>query len=102
MTFERNMKYYYVYILASRKDGALYIGISSDLIGRTWQHKGTFVEGHTKKYNIKRLVYYEQYEDVEQAILREKRLKAWKREWKIQLIEKANPEWKDLYEEITA
>ena len=96
------MKCYYVYILASRKDGALYIGVTSDLIKRVWEHKNTVTKGHTEKYNIKKLIYFEQYEEVEQAIYREKKLKAWKREWKIELIETTNPEWRDLYEEMVA
>jgi putative endonuclease len=88
--------------MASRKEGALYIGVTSDLIKRVWEHKEAFVEGHTKKYNIKHLVYFETYENAEAAILREKRIKVWKREWKIELIEKTNPDWKDLYEEVIA
>ncbi len=94
------MKYYSVYIMASRKDGALYIGVTSDLIKRVFEHKEGIIPGHTSKYNIKNLVYYEQHEDVTQAILQEKQMKAWKREWKIELLEKQNPSWKDLYPEI--
>lgn len=94
------MKQSYVYILASRKDGALYIGVTSDLIKRIYEHKEELAEGHTKKYNIKRLVYFEIHDEIEQAILREKQMKAWKRDWKIELIEQNNPEWKDLYEDI--
>jgi putative endonuclease len=90
----------YVYILASRKDGALYIGVTSNLAKRVWEHKENVVRGHTYKYNIKQLFYYEVSDDMENAILREKRIKTWKRDWKIQLIEGFNPEWRDLYEEI--
>ncbi len=90
----------YVYILASRKDGALYIGVTSDLVKRVWEHKEGFVEGHSKKYNIKKLVYFESTDDISAAILREKQMKKWNREWKIELIEQTNPEWRDLYEDI--
>ena len=93
---------YYVYILASRKYGALYIGVTGDLIGRVYLHREELVRGQTGRYHIHRLVYLELHEDVEAAILREKRLKKWRREWKIDLIEKANPDWRDLYPEIGA
>jgi putative endonuclease len=93
-------KQYYVYILASRKNGTLYIGITSSLVKRVWEHKEKLVKSFTSKYNIDRLVYYEIFDDPENAIKREKRLKEYKRQWKIDLIEKNNPEWKDLYEEI--
>lgn len=89
-----------VYILASRKQGALYIGVTSNLIERIWKHKNEVVDGHSAKYNIKQLVYFEQYLTIEEAILREKRLKRWNRSWKINLIEEANPDWKDLWNEI--
>lgn len=89
-----------MYILSSRKAGALYIGVTSDLISRIWKHKNEAVEGHTEKYNIKQLVYFEQHLTMEEAILREKRLKKWNRQWKINLIEKSNPEWLDLWNEI--
>ncbi|MFC1939482.1 GIY-YIG nuclease family protein [Chloroflexota bacterium] len=92
------MKNYYV--LASRRNGTLYIGFTSDLIKRVYEHKNDFIGGFTKKYGVHMLVYYEQYDNAESAILREKRLKFWHREWKIRLIEETNPEWKDLYEEI--
>jgi putative endonuclease len=91
---------YYVYILASERNGTLYVGITNDLARRAYEHKSDFVEGFTKKYGVHRLVYYEQYEDIEPAILREKRLKVWKRKWKMELIERKNLEWRDLYEEI--
>ena len=93
-------KQYYVYILASRKNGTLYIGITSDLVKRVWEHKEKAVKCFTSKYGIEKLVYYEIFDDPENAIKREKRLKEYKRQWKIDLIEKGNPEWKDLYEEI--
>jgi len=90
------MKKYYVYILASKRNGTLYIGVTNDLDKRTYQHKEGELEGFTKKYNIKMLVYYEAYSDVNGAIAREKQLKKWNRAWKIRLIEKFNPEWEDL------
>jgi len=95
-----NTKYYYVYILASKRNGTLYIGVTSNLIKRIYEHKNNLVEGFTKRYQVHNLVYYEIYEDVREAILREKRMKKWNRRWKIELIEKMNPEWKDLYVEI--
>ncbi len=91
------MKQYYVYILASKKYGVPYIGVTSDLLKRGYQHKEAVVDGFTKQYFVKRLVYFEIHEDVEQAILREKQMKKWRREWKVELIEKENPEWRDLY-----
>ena len=93
-------KDYYVYILASKRNGTLYTGITSDLIKRVWEHKNKVVPGFTEKYGVDKLVYFEQYQEAENAIKREKRLKFWKRKWKIDLIEKRNPEWEDLYEEI--
>ncbi len=95
------MKHYYVYIMASRKDGAIYVGVTSNLIKRVYEHKEGLIEGHTKKYNIKELVYYEVTDSIEAAIIQEKRIKTWKRQWKIELIEKENPNWLDLYNEIT-
>jgi len=95
------MKDPYVYILASKKDGALYIGVTSNLIERIWQHKNSVISGHTKKYNIKILVYFEQHLTMETAITREKQIKKWNREWKINLIEKTNPDWLDLWKQIT-
>lgn len=94
------MDIYYVYILASKPNGALYVGITNNLIKRIWEHRESLVEGFTQKYKVKKLVYWEETADVISAIEREKRLKAWKRDWKIQLIEKQNPEWKDLYPEL--
>ena len=95
-------KDYYIYILASQRNGTLYIGITSDLIKRVWQHKEKLADGFTKKYNVNRLVYFEQFRDPESAIRREKRLKKYTRQWKINIIEKENPEWKDLYETLVS
>ena len=95
-----SMKQYYVYILASKKNGTLYIGVTNDLIRRVYEHKEGIMVGFTKKYNIKLLVYFEVHNDINEAIKREKALKKWYRKWKIELIEKNNPEWKDLYEEL--
>ena len=91
------MKKYFVYILASKRNGTLYIGVTNNLIRRVYEHRNNLVSGFTKRYSIHRLVYYEQYDDVVTAIQREKRLKKWNRQWKIELIEKDNPEWIDLY-----
>lgn len=92
---------YYVYILASQKNGTLYIGVTSDLVKRVLQHKTGEVEGFTKKYGVKLLVYYEETGSIEEAIVREKRLKEWRREWKMRLIEERNPSWEDLFDEIS-
>ena len=89
----------YVYILASRIGGTLYIGVTSNLAGRIFQHKSGAVEGFTKKYKVDRLVYYEAHDSIEEAILRERQMKKWSRKWKINLIEKGNPNWIDLYPE---
>ena len=89
-----------VYILASQKNGTLYIGVTSHLVQRIWQHKNNYVEGFTKKYCVHMLVYYELHESMEFAIQREKQMKKWKREWKIRLIEEQNPNWDDLWEFI--
>ena len=91
---------YYVYILASKRNGTLYIGVTSNLIKRIYEHKNNLIEGFTKKYNIHNLIYYEITKGVNSEIAREKQLKRWKRNWKIELIEKNNPEWKDLYFEL--
>ena len=93
-------KQYYVYILASKKNGTLYTGVTNNLLKRVYEHKHNLVEGFTKKYNVHQLVYYETTEDINIAIHREKCIKRWKRNWKIELIEKNNPEWKDLYDEL--
>jgi putative endonuclease len=94
------MKQPAVYILASQRNGTLYIGVTSDLVQRVWQHKNDLVEGFTKKYAVHALVYFELHDDMENAILREKRLKKWNRAWKLRLIEEKNPEWNDLYPSI--
>ena len=86
--------------MASQKNGTLYTGITKDLVGRVYQHKNDYVEGFTKKYQIHNLVYYEQYDNAESAIIREKRLKKWNRSWKIKLIDEMNPSWTDLYEDF--
>jgi putative endonuclease len=93
------MKQPCVYLLASQR-GTLNLGVTSDLIKRVWEHKQDSVEGFTKKYGVHDLVWYEQHEDMPTAIAREKTLKEWKRAWKLELIEKMNPEWKDLYESL--
>ncbi|RUL64495.1 GIY-YIG nuclease family protein [Dyella dinghuensis] len=89
-----------VYILANRRNATLYIGVTSDLCGRIWQHKHDLAEGFTKRYSVHDLVWFEIHDSIESAIAREKALKAWNRLWKIQLIEKTNPYWRDLYSEI--
>ena len=94
------MKQPCVYILASCRNGTLYVGVTSDLVQRIWQHKHNAVEGFTKRYNIHMLVWFEQHQEMQSAIAREKAIKEWKRSWKIELIEKTNPEWMDLYPEI--
>ena len=93
-------KTFYVYILSSGKNGTIYIGFTSDLKKRVWEHKNGVIKGFTKRYGITNLVYYEIFDDPENAILREKQMKKWKREWKTELIEETNPEWNDLYEKI--
>lgn len=94
-------KQFYVYILATKRNGTFYVGITSDLAKRIWEHKNEIADGFTKKYGIKTLVYYEVFTDPENAIRREKRLKKWTRQSKMQIIESINPQWKDLYEDIT-
>ena len=94
------MKQYYVYILASRKNGTLYVGVTNDLPKRIAEHKQNYIEGFTKKYKVHLLVYYEVHNDVREAILREKQIKNWTRSWKISLIEEINSEWRDLYNEV--
>ncbi|MEK9145055.1 MAG: GIY-YIG nuclease family protein [Elusimicrobiota bacterium] len=89
-----------VYILASRRNGTLYVGVTSCLIKRIWEHKNDVVEGFTKKYHVHTLVWFEPHGTMESAILREKAIKCWKRLWKLELIEMNNPDWKDLYSEI--
>jgi putative endonuclease len=93
---------YWVYILASKLGGTLYIGVTSNLVKRVYEHRTEVVAGFTKEYGVHRLVYFEQHTDIEAAIRREKRLKKWNRVWKIRLIEEANPNWDDLYPQIAA
>ena len=91
-----NSKNYYVYVLANKRNGTLYIGVTSNLKKRIWEHKNNVVVGFTKKYKVHTLVYFEQTNNVTAAIERERRLKNWKRKWKMELIENNNPEWEDL------
>jgi putative endonuclease len=90
----------FVYILSSRRNGTLYVGVTSDLAKRVWQHKNGETPGFTLDYGVKNLVWYEGTPSIEAAIAREKQIKNWKREWKVELIEEFNPYWRDLYEEI--
>jgi putative endonuclease len=92
---------YFVYILSNRRDGTLYVGVTNDLVRRVYEHRDGLVRGFTRRYGVKRLVYFEIYDDPRSAIQREKNLKHWSRAWKIALIEKQNAEWRDLYEDIT-
>jgi putative endonuclease len=89
-------KIFYVYILSSKRNGTLYIGVTSNLARRVYEHKNKLIEGFTKKYNIDQLVYFEVTDDVSVALVREKQLKHWNREWKIKLIEAENPDWSDM------
>jgi putative endonuclease len=92
---------YYVYLLASRKHGTLYVGVTSDLVRRVYEHRTEAAPGFTARYGVSRLVWYEPHNDIERAILREKELKKWRRDWKINLIERDNPDWADLWPAIT-
>jgi putative endonuclease len=94
------MKEYYVYIMASKRNGTLYTGVTSDLIKRVWQHKSAEIRGFTSKYKVNQLVYYEIHGDIMEAIKREKNIQAWKRAWKLRLIEEHNPNWNDLYKTL--
>lgn len=94
------MSNYYVYIMASKRNGTLYIGVSGDLKRRVFEHRNKIIKGFTEKYNVTGLVHFEHFEDKWAAANRERMLKNWKRQWKIDLIEKDNPDWKDLYETI--
>ncbi|PKN86848.1 MAG: excinuclease ABC subunit C [Deltaproteobacteria bacterium HGW-Deltaproteobacteria-1] len=87
---------YYVYILASKRNGTLYIGVTNDLERRLYEHRNNLIEGFTNKYNVHHLVYFEDVNDIQAALQREKQLKRWTRKWKLELIEKVNPEWRDL------
>jgi len=89
-----------IHLMASRRNGTLYVGVTSDLVKRVWQHKVDMVDGFTKRYGVHTLVWYEAHDSMESAIRREKPIKEWKRKWKLELVEKDNPEWKDLYEDL--
>jgi putative endonuclease len=91
---------YYVYILASRRNGTLYVGVTNDLVRRTFEHQEGFAEGFTRQHNVNTLVYFEVHDDIRTAIRREKTLKRWRRAWKIQLIERDNSDWRDLFDNI--
>jgi putative endonuclease len=93
-------KAFYVYILASKPNGTLYVGVTNDLVRRVWEHREGVVQGFTKAYDVHRLVWFEQHATAEHAIGREKRLKTWLRAWKIELIEKTNPRWDDLWDSV--
>ena len=94
------MKIYYVYILASGKKGTLYVGMTNDLVRRTYEHRNGLVKGFTKTYGVKKLVHFEVTSDVQVALQRERSLKRWRRDWKIALIEKSNPDWRDLFDDV--
>ncbi|WP_425106766.1 GIY-YIG nuclease family protein [Ancylobacter sp.] len=94
------MKRFFVYMLATRKEGPLYVGVTSDLPKRAFEHRTHAVPGFTARYNVDRLVWFEAHENAESAIAREKRIKRWRRAWKIALIEESNPAWRDLFDEI--
>ena len=94
------MSPYYVYLLASRKHGTLYVGMTNDLVRRVYEHKAKAVPGFTSRYGVDRLVWFERYEDPVSAITREKDIKKWQRDWKIRLIEKHNPDWLDRYDMV--
>jgi len=93
-------KQYYTYILASKKNGTIYVGVTNNLIKRVYEHKENLAPGFTSKYKVHNLVHFEAFEDIDDAIFREKKLKDWKRQWKIELIEKTNPDWNDLYKNL--
>jgi putative endonuclease len=92
---------FYVYILASRRNGTLYIGMTDNLIQRVWMHRNGTLKGFTKNYRVKTLVWYEQHESREGALTRERQMKKWNRAWKLQIIEQLNPTWSDLYETLS-
>ena len=96
------MKQYYVYIMASNKDGVIYIGVTGNLIQRVYQHREGLVDGFSKQYKTKRLVYFELSTDIQSCIEREKQLKGWKRQWKKELIESVNPQWDDLWSKVAS
>jgi putative endonuclease len=94
------LNYYYVYIISNFNNKVLYIGVTNDLKRRIYEHKNKLIKGFTSKYNINKLVFFEQFNNINEAIQREKQMKKWNRKWKDELIEKVNPEWKELYDEI--
>ena len=94
------VKNFFVYILCNKRNGTLYTGVTSDLIKRVYEHKNNLADGFTKKYNVHNLVWYEIHEAAESAITREKQIKKWTRKWKLELIEKVNPEWNNLYDSL--
>jgi len=96
----KNKKQYYVYILARKRNGTLYVGVTSDLVKRAYEHKSDLVDGFTKKYGVHNLVYYETVDSIDSAIAREKQLKKWNRAWKVRLVEKVNPVRRDLYPDL--
>ena len=96
----RPEKVFYVYIMASKPRGVLYVGMSSDLAGRAWKHREHVLEGFTKRYWVDRLVYFERYDDARIAARRERAMKRWRRDWKIELIERHNPTWRDLFADV--
>jgi putative endonuclease len=96
------VKTYYVYILASKKNGTLYTGVTNNLLRRVDQHKSTEIPGFTKRYHVHKLVYFETFGRIQDAIKREKCLKRWKRQWKLRLIERTNPQWRDLFDELVS
>ncbi len=93
---------YFVYILASQRNGTLYVGVTNDLVSRVHEHREGLVPGFTKRYGVKLLVYFEMHDDINEAILREKRIKRWRRKWKLELIEAENPQWRDLWVDLTS
>ncbi len=94
------MKGGFVYLLTNRPNGTLYVGVTSDLVRRVWEHREGVVEGFTRRYRLKSLVYFEHYDEIATAIQREQTMKHWPRAWKVRLIHAANPDWRDLYDEI--
>jgi putative endonuclease len=94
------MEQSFVYILASRRNGTIYVGSTTDLVKRIWEHKNKVIPGFTEKYNVNQLVYYESHQEIMEAARRERRLKNWCRKWKLNIIEQFNPTWRDLYDEI--
>ncbi|MFC1724094.1 GIY-YIG nuclease family protein [candidate division KSB1 bacterium] len=94
------IKKYYIYIMSNKKDGTLYIGITNDLKRRVYEHKDGKIKGFTKRYNLDKLIYFEEFKNIDEAIIREKMLKRWNRTWKTELLEKSNPDWKDLYDDL--